>query len=116
EDGIRDFHVTGVQTCALPICGHSGWVAARQQRSDAAGSVAPAVRRGEGGSLAVFWQLRDRGTGPAAHRRTNRPAAGRSGAVAPEDRKSVVEGKSVEGGGRRLSDNERSDSRVSRSA
>src|SRR5690606_39382015 len=20
EDGIRDFHVTGVQTCALPIC------------------------------------------------------------------------------------------------
>src|SRR5690606_40475515 len=25
EDGIRDFHVTGVQTCALPILGnHSG--------------------------------------------------------------------------------------------
>src|SRR5690606_40041870 len=24
EDGIRDFHVTGVQTCALPI---SGWEA-----------------------------------------------------------------------------------------
>src|SRR5690606_39968027 len=23
EDGIRDFHVTGVQTCALPICTHS---------------------------------------------------------------------------------------------
>src|SRR5690606_820068 len=23
EDGIRDFHVTGVQTCALPICGAS---------------------------------------------------------------------------------------------
>src|SRR5690606_30648081 len=22
EDGIRDFHVTGVQTCALPIVGH----------------------------------------------------------------------------------------------
>src|SRR5690606_40593826 len=22
EDGIRDFHVTGVQTCALPICTH----------------------------------------------------------------------------------------------
>src|SRR5690606_40659685 len=22
EDGIRDFHVTGVQTCALPICRH----------------------------------------------------------------------------------------------
>src|SRR5690606_40310431 len=28
EDGIRDFHVTGVQTCALPICGAppSCWV------------------------------------------------------------------------------------------
>src|SRR5690606_39760000 len=24
EDGIRDFHVTGVQTCALPISGGSG--------------------------------------------------------------------------------------------
>src|SRR6266511_5792950 len=25
EDGIRDFHVTGVQTCALPILGGGGW-------------------------------------------------------------------------------------------
>src|SRR5690606_40378360 len=24
EDGIRDFHVTGVQTCALPISGSNG--------------------------------------------------------------------------------------------
>src|SRR5690606_40342420 len=24
EDGIRDFHVTGVQTCALPISVHPG--------------------------------------------------------------------------------------------
>src|SRR5690606_40807328 len=24
EDGIRDFHVTGVQTCALPIFHHPG--------------------------------------------------------------------------------------------
>src|SRR5436309_12287137 len=24
EDGIRDFHVTGVQTCALPICASPG--------------------------------------------------------------------------------------------
>src|SRR5690606_3304791 len=31
EDGIRDFHVTGVQTCALPICttrkNHQGVIA-----------------------------------------------------------------------------------------
>src|SRR5690606_39413036 len=26
EDGIRDFHVTGVQTCALPICESCGSV------------------------------------------------------------------------------------------
>src|SRR5690606_39435852 len=25
-DGIRDFHVTGVQTCALPICRFVGYV------------------------------------------------------------------------------------------
>src|SRR5690606_41205443 len=25
EDGIRDFHVTGVQTCALPISLFRGW-------------------------------------------------------------------------------------------
>src|SRR5690606_40688832 len=25
EDGIRDFHVTGVQTCALPISAPSAW-------------------------------------------------------------------------------------------
>src|SRR5690606_40783724 len=27
EDGIRDFHVTGVQTCALPIC--ANWLSPR---------------------------------------------------------------------------------------
>src|SRR5690606_39727951 len=28
EDGIRDFHVTGVQTCALPICLTDWWTEA----------------------------------------------------------------------------------------
>src|SRR5690625_5924694 len=28
EDGIRDGHVTGVQTCALPICRHQRLLAA----------------------------------------------------------------------------------------
>ena len=28
EDGIRDYKVTGVQTCALPICIKSGGAAA----------------------------------------------------------------------------------------
>src|SRR5437667_1356109 len=29
EDGIRDRDVTGVQTCALPICPVGGWVSDR---------------------------------------------------------------------------------------
>src|SRR6266498_4946502 len=29
EDGIRDADVTGVQTCALPICGHENVYAGR---------------------------------------------------------------------------------------
>src|SRR5690606_40939715 len=36
EDGIRDFHVTGVQTCALPILASLGF-----QWGRAAGSVGP---------------------------------------------------------------------------
>src|SRR5690606_40020456 len=31
EDGIRDFHVTGVQTCALPIWGGSPTAAIRTE-------------------------------------------------------------------------------------
>src|SRR6266508_3699013 len=35
EDGIRDGHVTGVQTCALPICQASGVLGSRRRRLDA---------------------------------------------------------------------------------
>src|SRR5690606_40128626 len=35
EDGIRDFHVTGVQTCALPISGLCEALAARGHEVDA---------------------------------------------------------------------------------
>src|SRR5258708_31591320 len=31
EDGIRDDLVTGVQTCALPICGDAGRVGSRRE-------------------------------------------------------------------------------------
>src|SRR5438132_4041396 len=31
EDGIRDHCVTGVQTCALPICGRAGQREGREQ-------------------------------------------------------------------------------------
>src|SRR5690606_40969516 len=33
EDGIRDFHVTGVQTCALPICPRPSTPAPSARRS-----------------------------------------------------------------------------------
>src|SRR2546426_7810637 len=36
EDGIRDYKVTGVQTCALPICRSAGGVRARRGSVDAA--------------------------------------------------------------------------------
>src|SRR5690606_40569860 len=32
KDGIRDFHVTGVQTCALPICNFSNILMVRNLR------------------------------------------------------------------------------------
>ena len=31
EDGIRDYKVTGVQTCALPICIASVWMCVRSR-------------------------------------------------------------------------------------
>src|SRR5690606_41084903 len=43
EDGIRDFHVTGVQTCALPICTTQGKA---QIRSLAAGPTEPGLQIG----------------------------------------------------------------------
>src|SRR5690606_7050327 len=41
EDGIRDFHVTGVQTCALPI---SGAIPTRQTRREIPQMKAPAIK------------------------------------------------------------------------
>src|SRR6266496_5790058 len=37
EDGIRDLYVTGVQTCALPICRHPGRRNVRRRRRRALG-------------------------------------------------------------------------------
>src|SRR5690606_40487074 len=42
EDGIRAFHVTGVQTCALPICGFMAGKLASDQPS-AHGALAGVV-------------------------------------------------------------------------
>src|SRR5690606_3084227 len=67
EDGIRDFHVTGVQTCALPICPASPGgpgerpVLDRLRRVPLPGGIhpragripGPAGRRHEHGTVAV---------------------------------------------------------------
>src|SRR5690606_39898903 len=46
EDGIRDFHVTGVQTCALPICVVDGlMIDTRQRRVPLGCDVRPDVTR-----------------------------------------------------------------------
>src|SRR5260221_12660993 len=48
EDGIRDHCVTGVQTCALPICGHGGYGGAGLFAHAAAPGVLPGrgIQRG----------------------------------------------------------------------
>src|SRR5690606_40931911 len=46
EDGIRDFHVTGVQTCALPISGQPTRLVRRppgRRRRSLAGTYRPAA-------------------------------------------------------------------------
>src|SRR5256885_12177909 len=71
EDGIRDYKVTGVQTCALPILARA--------RPDCRVSADPPCR-----------------TSGASRSRARRARPQRA------DRKSVVEGKSVDLGGRRI--------------
>src|SRR3712207_9301140 len=76
EDGIRDIGVTGVQTCALPIC---------SRPSTAATGSGSRSSRGAGGSRAWGRSRRARGARPSG-----------------TDRKSAGQGKSVDLGGRRI--------------
>src|SRR3712207_9576866 len=78
EDGIRDIGVTGVQTCALPISRRSGQPT-RVRRRARPGQL-PAVRRSSAGAA--------RALSASRHRQG--------------DRKSVVEGKRGDLGGRRI--------------
>src|SRR3712207_6902546 len=90
EDGIRDIGVTGVQTCALPICG---------RRPPAGGSPRALAERGGG------VRRRRLGGRPGDHRgRLGRHARRADLRASRRDRKSGVEGKSVDLGGRRIID------------
>src|SRR5690606_39368836 len=99
--GIRDFHVTGVQTCALPI--YLGFRGNEQNYYDPANSYFNRVidrRTGNPISLCLLFML--------LGRRLEMPIAGigfpghflcRYQTSQEEDRKSVVEGKKVGRGG-----------------
>src|SRR5690606_40918661 len=45
EDGIRDFHVTGVQTCALPISSSVGGTLHRRATAQSLATPGPVFRR-----------------------------------------------------------------------
>src|SRR2546428_10569804 len=79
EDGIRDLIVTGVQTCALPISGYRGGV--------------------EHPPTPAAYAQRQAG---ALHYRGGRDGSATGNGLRRGDRKSVVEGKSVDLGGRRI--------------
>src|SRR3712207_8080559 len=80
EDGIRDIGVTGVQTCALPISPPPGAPPRQGPASCAATRSSTTAPEAAAGSSA---------SSPASRR-------------ARKDRKSVVEGKRVDLGGRRI--------------
>src|SRR5438067_734376 len=80
EDGIRDRNVTGVQTCALPICDRC----ARSPARCAPARSARAARQRRHGRRAR--RRPDHARAPRRHRSAHR----RARAAPPEDRKSVV--------------------------
>src|SRR6266567_873645 len=59
EDGIRDLTVTGVQTCALPICGEDRHLLSPDQVQQITGRLGAVARRlGTSlSALAVAWAL-----------------------------------------------------------
>src|SRR5690606_40676322 len=96
----REFHVTGVQTCALPISGAADVGASRQDLVDG--------RRDPREGRRDAWPVRSgspRGERRAGITPTSPPrfapsavdgVTSRAGSVAERDRKSVVEGKGGE--------------------
>src|SRR3712207_9387078 len=80
EDGIRDIGVTGVQTCALPI----------------------SIREASNRKAFVRKAKEQAGVAVEVLSREQEARYGHLAAVNSTDRKSVVEGKSVDLGGRRI--------------
>src|SRR5690606_40287011 len=98
EDGIRDFHVTGVQTCALPIYDEAVTdpAAPVPHRAPAPAHRVFTWRNAVVGGLGAFVLL---GIGAGGWMGMRVLGIGPAGTLA--DRKSGVEGKGVGRGGRR---------------
>src|SRR5690606_40025028 len=80
EDGIRGFHVTGVQTCALPISlGQTVASAGRQRPVPARKNVVPGLP-GPGSPVRVRFQLPE-GCCLGSWRRSEERRVGKSGDV-----------------------------------
>src|SRR5690606_40190978 len=91
EDGIRDFHVTGVQTCALPI-----WSHAEQGRAPRRRQQGPRLRDRRGRERRLRLALRHVG---ARHARAGEDRPVRRHVRRRSEERRV--GKSVDTGGRR---------------
>src|SRR5690606_39574438 len=97
EDGIRDFHVTGVQTCALPILawGDRGcrlvprWLIVASAAGAAAGLLAlvsfrrngllsPDVQQQVSGNAALLWPLLTGGALRSEERRVGKETSSRA--------------------------------------
>src|SRR5690606_39885300 len=96
EDGIRDFHVTGVQTCALPISPlDHPWVPVHDRLAPCSELGNDLEGRGvDGGEVGEVGQ-----TLPEPGVVVRRPHASR---LSHRDRKSVAEGKGAAGACRGL--------------
>src|SRR5207253_8076765 len=101
EDGIRDGHVTGVQTCALPILYGSP-----PRRGDCSNGRQYFSTKAAFPHRAIATQPDRRELAPTFGLRVHGPCRNRAGLMncSPRDRKSVVEGKRGELGGRRNSE------------
>src|SRR5690606_40713770 len=90
EDGIRDFHVTGVQTCALPIYEEGGYLTEAVRRKPYSVILLDEVEKAHPDVFNVLLQVLEDGRLTDSQDRT---VDFRNTVVVMTDRKSVVEGK-----------------------
>src|SRR5690606_40324823 len=90
EDGIRDFHVTGVQTCALPICS-TGVLLATEGTLSSGGTVSTGAPEGVGATVAA-WPSAAPGAGCITS--PSSPWGGNRGGARSEERRVGKEGRS----------------------